>query len=95
MKRCQECGSWMEQCASEEPVEGCGCARCLFYRLLNITAERDALLEDAERYRWLKSLDTHNVYLMDARTGKEKCVFVYVATHLDSAIDAIRKEVDG
>lgn len=27
--RCNECGSWDATCASDVPVSGCGCARCL------------------------------------------------------------------
>lgn len=29
IKRCQECGSYEAQCAADNPVKGCGCARCL------------------------------------------------------------------
>jgi hypothetical protein len=28
IERCPECGSWSEQCASDEPVPGCRCRRC-------------------------------------------------------------------
>jgi hypothetical protein len=27
--RCAECGSWEVECMWDEPVEGCGCNRCL------------------------------------------------------------------
>jgi hypothetical protein len=35
--RCPECGSWDAQCASETPIKGCGCSRCLTYAYRNLT----------------------------------------------------------
>jgi hypothetical protein len=39
IERCQECGSFGEQCASDTPVNGCGCQRCLYARLQVVEAE--------------------------------------------------------
>lgn len=50
----------------------------------------DAL--DAARWRFLTSLERHNVYLMDSTSEKEKCVFVYAAKYLDSAVDQLMKD---
>lgn len=63
--------------------------RELFAAIKRLTAERDAALADAERYRWLRS---------DAATTDKDCPAVYmidegnllIGEELDAAIDAAR-----
>lgn len=61
-----------------------------FRRLCNQAKEANSLREDAERYRWLKSLHPlANVAVTDLN-DKPLCVFG--VPMLDAAIDAARKE---
>lgn len=38
-RRCGECGSWGEECASETPQADCACARCANARVKELEAE--------------------------------------------------------
>lgn len=39
MDRCPECGSWEAECDSDQPVEDCGCARCLSQTVSTLRTE--------------------------------------------------------
>lgn len=41
--RCEECGSWEAECAADEPVWDCGCARCAGERVRKQDEELKAL----------------------------------------------------
>lgn len=38
-RRCSECGSWGEECASDTAQPDCACARCANARVLVLEAE--------------------------------------------------------
>ena len=54
-----------------------------------LTAERDALRADAERYRWLRDIHNADVMVVIVNIGPE-CEQVHFE-QLDDAIDAARK----
>ena len=74
--RCSECGLVFVSADFAEQQER---------RLAAMTAERDALREDAERYRFLRS---HNTWLTGAVCDKR---FMLREERLDAAIDAAKE----
>jgi len=46
-RRCEECGSWGEECASETPQVDCACARCANARVRVVEAALRELYEAA------------------------------------------------
>lgn len=48
-RRCDECGSWGEECASETVQPDCACARCANARVRVLEAERDEARAEVER----------------------------------------------
>lgn len=64
-------------------------SKTLIEEVAEFGSQLSALLSDAQRYRKLKAMKGHNVYLMRVEGSKEVCVFCYVAPALDSAIDAL------
>lgn len=64
--------------------------RRLRSRVVELKAERDLLLKDAERYRWLKSTDRYWVEIQHIPDGA--VLFNGQGQMLDAAIDAARGE---
>lgn len=48
-RRCDECGSWGEECVSETAQPDCACARCANARVRVLEAERDEARAEVER----------------------------------------------
>jgi hypothetical protein len=66
IERCEECGSWDAECQWEEPVNGCGCNRCLSfsYKLL--------LKENRELKKVLREMINDSVPYANWTTAQHK-----------------------
>lgn len=83
MNRCEECGSWDAECGNADAVDGCGCARCLSAKVLELTElsaaqdkahaelfrKYDMLLQERAANCWPAKAAYHNI----AVTQREKC----------------------